>query len=111
MKDCGESSDFESAVHRAFARLTTEELPRVARERGWPIHRPQDFEQLLLSHVEDVPDGRDCAKPRCLVDLVLAVELGERLLAGKLCCLTMKRRLRSHETVGIDALAVWRRSN
>lgn len=104
MKDCGECSDFETAVHRAFARLTAEDLPRVARERGWPVKRPEEFERLLLSHLEDVPSRSDFAEPRCLVDLVLAVELGERLLAGKLCCLTMNRRLRSFETFGLDSV-------
>ena len=35
-----------------------------------------------------------------MVDLVLAVELGERLLAGNLCCVTMSRRVRCEAAKG-----------
>lgn len=91
---CGQGS-FEGSVRRAFARLTREDLPRAAVERGWPVRAPEDFERLLLGHLSDGgAEGTPMpAQPVCLVDLVLAVELGERLLAGKLCCTRMSDRL------------------
>jgi hypothetical protein len=86
---CGEGSDFEAAVRRAFARLTREDLPRAAAARGWPVRTPEEFERLLLDHLNEPPSpDRD----PCLFDLVLAVELAERMLAGNLCCVTMSRR-------------------
>jgi len=86
-----ENKNFEGSVRRAFARLTSEDLPRAAVARGWPVRTPEDFERLLLDHLKD--DEAAPPKP-CLVDLILAVELGEGLLAGKLCCTTMSGRLR-----------------
>jgi hypothetical protein len=84
--------NFDATVRRAFARLTQDDLPRAAAVRGWPVRTPEDFERLLLDHLHDAPGG-----PRpdtCLFDLVLAVELGERMLAGNLCCAKMSDRLR-----------------
>lgn len=75
-------------MRRAFARLTREELPRAAAERGWPVRTPEEFERLLLDHLGE---GAPKRTP-CVVDLVLAVELGEGLLSGDLCCRTMSRR-------------------
>jgi hypothetical protein len=49
-------------------------------------------ERLLLDHLQDAPGDRPRPAP-CLFDLVLAVELGERMLAGNCCCTTMKHRL------------------
>lgn len=79
---------FEQTVRRAFARLTRETLPAAADARGWPVRTQEDFEKLLLGHLDS-----QASKP-CVVDLVLAVELGEGLLSGQLCCRTMERRLR-----------------
>ena len=73
----GDVTDFEATVRRAFARLTGEDLPRAAAARGWPVRTPEEFERLLVDHV-GTADGRGGAS--CLFDLVLAVELGERLL-------------------------------
>ena len=86
-------------MRRAFARLTREDLPRAAVARGWPIRTPEDFERLLLDHLKDVGDARTARCPS-LVDLILAVELGEGLLAGKLCCTTMSGRLRKAACAG-----------
>jgi len=86
---CGEGSDFEAAVRRAFAQLTREDLPRAAAARGWPVREPEEFERLLLDHLKESPAPQ--GEPS-LFDLVLAVELGERMLAGNLCCATMSRR-------------------
>jgi hypothetical protein len=86
---CGEGSDFEATVRRAFARLTREDLPRAAAAQRWPVRTPEEFERLLLDHLKEspAPEGEPT-----LFDLVLAVELGERMLAGNLCCTTMSRR-------------------
>ena len=88
---CGNRS-FEVSVRRAFARLTGEDLPRAAVARGWPVRTPEDFERLLLDHLRDGDEPGGRANPS-LVDLILAVELGEGLLAGELCCRTMSGRL------------------
>jgi len=86
---CGDEADFAATVRRAFARLTRQDLPRAAAERGWPVREPEAFERLLLEHLRDAPAA---GEEPCLFDLVLAVELGERMLAGNLCCATMNRR-------------------
>jgi hypothetical protein len=85
-----DAASFEATVRRAYARLTRDELPRAAAARGWPVRTCADFERLLLDHLHDAP-----SEPRpepCLFDLVLAVELGERLLAGNVCCHRMSDR-------------------
>ena len=84
-------------MRRAFARLTPQDLPRAAAARGWPVRTPEEFERLLLEHLGD---GAGAGGPPCLVDLVLAVELGEGLLAGDLCCPTMNRRRRCEAAKG-----------
>jgi hypothetical protein len=91
----------EATVRRAFARLTQEDLPRAAAERGWPVRTREDFERLLLGHLKDDDDADEPVTPS-LFDLVLAVELGERMLAGKLCCATMSHRLRKAACQGAD---------
>ncbi len=88
----GGKDSFEGTVRRAFARLTRDDLPRAAVARGWPVRTPEDFERLLLDHLKDDGAGGGLPTPG-LVDLVLAVELGEGLLAGKLCCVRMSGRL------------------
>lgn len=87
MQDRRDALNFEATVRRAFARLTREELPRAAAARGWPVRTGEEFERLLLGHV-----GDGAGRAPCVVDLVLAVELGEGLLSGDLCCRTMSRR-------------------
>jgi hypothetical protein len=87
--DDEKNEDFQATVRRAFARLTREDLPQAAAARGWPVRTPEEFERLLLEHLGN---SHGKAKP-CVVDLVLAVEVGERLLSGNLCCATMNRRL------------------
>jgi hypothetical protein len=93
----GGNRSFEVSVRCAFARLTRDDLPRAAAERGWPVRTSEDFERLLLDHLRDEDDsdgGFGRAETPTLVDLILAVELGEGLLAGNLCCRTMNGRLR-----------------
>src|SRR6478609_1738031 len=89
------NDSFETSIRRAFERLTTQDLPTAAASRGWPVRTPAEFQRMLLDHLRDqrhdtVPAG---ANP-CLFDMVLAVELGERLLAGQNCCTKMSQRLR-----------------
>ena len=96
MHDRKDGRDFETVVRRAFTRLTREDLPRAAESRGWPIRSPDEFERLLLAHL-----GNSAAGTRpCMVDMVLAVELGEGLLSGQLCCHTMNRRVRCESARG-----------
>lgn len=90
---CGNGLDFEASVKRAFARLTSEDLPRAAAARGWPVRTPQEFERLLLDHLHEQSGMQRGGMP-CLFDMVLAVELGDRLMAGMLCCDRMSRRMR-----------------
>ena len=56
------------------------------------MRTPEEFERLLLDHLLDAPAKGPRPAP-CLFDLVLAVELGERMLTGACCCATMKHRL------------------
>ena len=84
--------NFETTIRRAFARLTREDLPRAAAARGWPVRTCEEFERLLLDHLRDGAGAAPGPEP-CLFDLVLAVELGERMLAGNCCCATMQHRL------------------
>jgi hypothetical protein len=102
MRGTDDPKEFEATVRRAFARLTGEDLPRAARSRGWPVRTPEEFERLLLDHLRDAPGEQPRATPAqpCLVDLILAVEIGERLLAGNLCCATMNRRVRCDSAGG-----------
>ena len=83
---------FETTVRRAFLRLTRQDLPAAALARGWPVRTPEAFESLLIGHLSSAHSEPKPAEP-CVVDLVLAVELGERLLSGDLCCVKMRRRL------------------
>lgn len=102
MRGSDDPKEFEATVRRAFARLTGQDLPHAARSRGWPVRTPEEFERLLLDHLRDTPADAPRAIPDqpCLVDLILAVELGERLLAGNLCCATMNRRVRCDSAGG-----------
>lgn len=85
--------DFEATVRRAFVRLTSEDLPRAAAARGWPVRTSEEFERLLLDHLHE-RSGMQRGGAPCLFDMVLAVELGERLMAGTNCCDRMSRRMR-----------------
>ncbi len=103
MRGSDDPKEFEATVRRAFARLTSEDLPRAARSRGWPVRTPEEFQRLLLDHLRDTPSEhprKDRQAHPCLVDLILAVEIGERLIAGNLCCATMNRRVRCDSASG-----------
>lgn len=91
--DCGGGPGFEASVRRAFARLTTEDLPRAASARGWPVRTPDEFQRLLIDHLHE-QSGMPHGGAPSLFDMVLAVELGERLMAGTNCCDRMSRKMR-----------------
>lgn len=101
----GGDGSFEATVRRAFVRLTSEDLPRAAAQRGWPVRTPGEFRRLLLDHLHERPRPRPEGADPCVFDMVLAVELGERLLAGKLCC----HRMNNHQRCGDEALEGLRR--
>jgi hypothetical protein len=89
----GEDRDFEATVRRAFDRLTGHDLPRAAAARGWPVRTREEFQRLLFDHLRDHPGATTLSGLHpCLIDMVLAVELAERLLSGENCCAKMKRR-------------------
>jgi hypothetical protein len=89
------NENFETSVRRAFDRLTTRELPAAAAARGWPIRTPAEFQRLLLDHLRGERHEPPLTEANpCLFDMVLAVELGERLLAGQNCCTKMSQRQR-----------------
>ena len=104
--DASGNEDFETTVRRAFVRLTSEDLPRAAASRGWPVRTSGEFKRLLLDHLHDLPQPRrpEGANP-CVFDMVLAIELGERLLAGKICC----HRMNNRQHCGDDVLEGLRR--
>lgn len=99
-----EMADFETTVRRAFARLTQDDLPRAAEARGWPVRTAEGFEKLLLDHLSDA--GRRDAPS--LFDLVLAVEVGEQMLAGNLCCSRMSQRLGCPDAVEARRSYAWK---
>ena len=81
---------FEATVRRAFSRLTCEDLPRAAAARGWPVSSREDFERLLLESPARRPRGG--ATGTVPVRSRPGGELGERMLAGNLCCHRMSHR-------------------
>lgn len=88
------SGGLEGRVRRAFEALCSEELPCAARRRGWPVSSAEAFERLLLDHVLDAPWETRLRGPdgACVLDLVLAVEAGARVLEGSLCLSELNRR-------------------
>jgi len=98
------NDSFETTIRRAFERLTTQDLPTAAAARGWPVRTPAEFQRMLLDHLRDQRQAPlPAATNPCLFDMVLAVELGERLLAGQNCCTKMSLRLRGGDAA-LEAL-------
>ncbi len=96
MGDHCDMRDFEATVRSAFGKLVRELLPAVACERGWPVSAPDGFERVLLDHALGAPwetalpgPGVGTVAP---LDLMVAVEMGERLLEGSACVARMHRR-------------------
>lgn len=83
----------ETIVRKAWQQLIAQDLPRAATARGWSLTAPAEFERVLLDQVHPAPSNT----PRrpCVVDLVLAIELGQRALRGQVCLDAMDRRSRA----------------
>ncbi len=82
----------EAIVRKAWEHLISVDLPGAAKERGWPLSHPDEFERVLLDQVRAAPG--DCAETqdRSMIDLILAIELAERALQGKACFFAMTAR-------------------
>jgi hypothetical protein len=98
-----EDGDFEAVVRRSWAALLEWRLPEAAAERGWPVAGPDGFRRALLDHVCDGPWERACAGAAVgavpILDLVLAVELAERAIAGEVDLAALDRRSREWRAV------------
>ncbi|RYH02821.1 GCN5-related N-acetyltransferase [Salipiger sp. IMCC34102] len=74
-------------LERRWMTLTREDLPRVARDRDWPIHLDHCFQRVLLDQAcrgcwYDRIEGRPAYRAAPEPILRRAVELGEAVLAG-----------------------------
>jgi hypothetical protein len=72
---------FADTLRATWARLIGQDLPAAAARAGWPLCDPGDFERILLDRVLDAA----WAGPADDLDLILAVDLGGRVLAGEVC--------------------------
>jgi hypothetical protein len=95
MRDVPSTASFDATVRRAWAALLAD-LPRAARGRAWPVDSAAGFERILLDHVLDTPWESAISPPSTRnadpFDLVLAIEMGERLLAGTASVSELDRR-------------------
>jgi hypothetical protein len=89
-----EDSDFETCVRRTWQRLVGETLPVQAARRHWPVATPDGFVRVLLDHVYDGPWELHAGDEKGVgtIELVLAIEAGERALAGTADLSEMNRR-------------------
>lgn len=96
MRDMPDTCGFETTVRRAWAALVREELPKAARGRNWPVTSASGFERVLLDHVFGKPWESVIAPPSARnaepLDLILAIEMGEQLLAGDASISELNRR-------------------
>ncbi len=68
--------------------LTREEMPVIARERGWPVFADHCFQRLLLDNAcggrwYDHVAGRPAYRHADTAILIAAIGLGEQALAGR----------------------------
>jgi hypothetical protein len=105
MRDMPDSLGFDEVVRAAWAALIRDILPAAARGRNWPVGSPAGFERILLDHVLGAPWESLVAAPSGCnadpLDLVLAIEMGERLAAGSASISDLNRRslaLRANRT-------------
>lgn len=95
-RDMDDSKDIETLARRAWAELVTTVLPAAASGRSWPVATPAAFERVLLDNVLGAPwetvIGRPSAETACALDLILALEMGERAREGLACLSEMNRR-------------------
>ena len=75
-------------LERRWLRLTREDLPAVARGRGWPVHLDHCFQRILLDHAcggvwYDRIEGRPAYRAAPAEVLTRAVRTAEAVLAGQ----------------------------
>lgn len=96
MRDMPDTSSFDGIVRRAWTAMLHETLPAAAPGRGWPVGSATGFERLLLDHVLAAPWESVIASPSSEtadpLDLVLAIEMGERLVEGLASISELNRR-------------------
>lgn len=96
MRRQNDGTDLAGTARRAWAELVGEVLPAAARSRGWPVTTPSGFERVLLDHVLGAPwetvIGRPSARTAGALDLIFALEMGERVREGSACLSEMNRR-------------------
>jgi hypothetical protein len=82
---------FADGLHATWSRLIGRDLPAAAVRAGWPLREAADFERILLDRVL----GEAWAGPADDLDLILAVELGGRVLEGTVCPVALDRESRA----------------
>lgn len=85
----------EEIVTRWFT-LTRETMPALAKPRGWPVCYDHCFQRILLDNALGRPWRELLAPPAYRnaseEQLMLAVGLGEAVIAGKECLHRLNRR-------------------
>ncbi len=96
MGDGDKRRTFEATLRGAFATLVNQRLPAAARGRGWPVAAPDGFERVLLDHALGAPWETALPCPSIATatpfDLMVAIEMGERLIDGAACIVRLNRR-------------------
>jgi hypothetical protein len=89
-------------LRATWKQLIGQDLPEAAARAGWPLRDPEAFERILLDRVL----GEGWAGPADDLDLILAVELGGRVLEGKVCPVALDRESRTkREAAAADLMA------
>jgi regulator of protease activity HflC (stomatin/prohibitin superfamily) len=91
-----QDSDFDSVIRRSWKHLVEQVLPAEADARGWPVATSPGFERVLLDHVLEAPWEEMAAGPGPgavgVFDLVLAIEIGQRVLDGEIDLSALNRQ-------------------
>lgn len=85
--------EFDLCVRETWRDLVGIVLPRAAQRRGWAVTGPAALERVILDAVCDGP-WEETARGTGIgiVELVLAIELGERILVGQVDVADLDRR-------------------
>jgi hypothetical protein len=85
--------DFDLCVRETWRDLVGTVLPHAARRRGWAIDAPAAFRRTILDAVCGGPWEETARRTGIgIVELVLAIEFGERMLAGQVDVAELSRR-------------------